>query len=90
MKLSKTIYLLLTWLSSLLAAPLSIHEQSTVAQCEETQCEPVDCANPIRLNGACCPVCVEPGEYVMQVVNVVTNVLYCPFRSDYWFQQLHL
>jgi hypothetical protein len=57
--------LLLTSPLSLFAAPyLSDSPQTTIAQCEEIQCEPASCDNPIRLDGQCCPICVEPGIYI--------------------------
>ena len=36
--------------------------QTTIAQCEEIKCDLPDCPNPIRLDGECCPVCIQPGE----------------------------
>ena len=49
---------------SLFAAPY-LSEQTTIAQCQEIQCEPVTCANPIRLDGQCCPICVQPGKNII-------------------------
>ena len=55
--------LLLTSPVSLFAAPyLSDSLQTTIAQCEEIQCQPVSCDNPITLDGQCCPICIEPGK----------------------------
>ena len=49
---------------SLFAAPYVSDSQTTIAQCQEIQCEPVSCANPVRLDGQCCPICIEPGKRV--------------------------
>ena len=49
---------------SLFAAPLLSDPQTTIAQCQEIQCEPASCDNPVRLDGQCCPICVEPGIYI--------------------------
>lgn len=46
---------------SLSAAPFT-SEQTTIAQCQEIQCEPVTCASPVHLDGECCPICIAPGE----------------------------
>ena len=51
---------------SLFAAPLLSDPQTTIAQCQEIQCEPASCDNPIRLDGQCCPICVEPGIYIRE------------------------
>lgn len=43
-----------------LATPMPT--QTTIAQCEEINCPPANCSNPIRLDGECCPICIAPGE----------------------------
>lgn len=71
--------LLLTSPVSLFAAPyLSDSLQTTIAQCEEVQCQPASCDNPIRLDGQCCPICIEPGEgfYISLYITLYTWIEY--------------
>ena len=42
----------------------NLTEKTTIAQCEEIYCPPTECRAPIRLDGECCAVCIEPGEFI--------------------------
>ena len=78
--------LLLTSPISLFAAPyLSDSLQTTIAQCEEIQCQPVSCDNPITLDGQCCPICVEPGKGLS--LSLYVTLLYGKW-FEYYRQQL--
>ena len=45
--------------------------QNVVPLCEETHCPPLDCENPIRVDGQCCAVCMQPGAYTVTFNNSV-------------------
>lgn len=42
------------------------YSQTTVAQCEKTQCPALECDNPITLSGECCQVCPGESEWLGQ------------------------
>ena len=43
----------------------NLTKKTTIAQCEEIYCPPTECRAPIRLDGECCAVCIEPGEFTI-------------------------
>lgn len=49
------------WFTASVLLHLSLlSEQTAIAQCEQVICPPADCTDPIRLNGECCPICLDP------------------------------
>lgn len=52
----------------------SLVVQNVIPLCEEMQCPELQCRHPARLNGECCPICVEPGMKMQDKVALIMHI----------------
>lgn len=50
-------------LSLLLCLCAAVDVQNLIPLCLETHCPELNCEHPVRINGECCSICMEPGIY---------------------------
>ena len=55
--------------SSLPHVPPADILQNVVVLCQEIQCPVLTCSHPIRIEGQCCPICLQPGMVMIFTVN---------------------